>query len=145
MASCTFFGHHDCPETIRPKLREAIVDMIVHSHVDMFYVGNHGYYDAMVRSLLRELQTAYPQIGYAVVLAYLPGKNTENEDFSDTMLPEGIENTPRRFAISWRNKWMVNHSGYVIAYVTHDWGGAWQFTAYAEKHGKTVRNLAEDQ
>ena len=136
--SCTFFGHHNCPEHIRPKLRETIIDLILNKNVDMFYVGNHGHFDSMVRSILRELQTAYPQIGYAVVLAYMPGKAAEGEDYSDTMLPEGIERVPKRFAISWRNNWMLEHSEYVVAYVTHSWGGAAQFVEKAEKHRRKV-------
>ena len=30
----------------------------------------------------------------------------------NTLLPEGIENVPPRFAISWRNKWMLERSDY---------------------------------
>ena len=138
MAACTFFGHHDCPEYIRPKLRETIIDLILNENVDMFYVGNHGHFDSMVRSILRELQTAYPQIGYAVVLAYMPGKPAEGADYSDTMLPEGIERVPKRFAISWRNNCMLEHSDYVVAYVTHSWGGAAQFVEKAGKRGRKV-------
>ena len=138
--SCTFFGHHDCPEHIRPKLRETIIDLILNENVDMFYVGNHGHFDSMVRSILRELQTAYPQIGYAVVLAYMPGKQVEGytDNYADSMLPEGIESVPKRFAISWRNNWMLEHSNYVVAYVTHYWGGAAQFVEKAEKRGRKV-------
>lgn len=141
MAACTFFGHHDCPEYIRPKLRETIIDLILNENVDMFYVGNHGHFDSMVRSILRELQTAYPQIGYAIVLAYMPGKHSEGENYSDTMLPEGIERAPKRFAISWRNNWMLEHSDFVVAYVTHSWGGAAQFVEKAEKCGRKVIQL----
>lgn len=138
MANCTFFGHHDCPEHIRSKLRKVIIDLILNDNVDMFYVGNHGHFDAMVHSILLELQTAYPQIGYAIVLAYMPGKPAEGEDCSDTMLPEGIERVPKRFAISWRNNWMLEHSEYVVAYITHSWGGAAQFVEKAEKRGRKV-------
>lgn len=144
MAACTFFGHHDCPEYIRPKLRETIVDLIRNENVDLFYVGNHGSFDSIVRSTLRELQTAYPQIGYAVVLAYMPGKQSEGytDDYADTMLPEGIENVPKRFAISWRNKWMMEHSEFAVVYVTRSWGGADQFAELAARKGKTMINLA---
>lgn len=60
----------------------------------------------------------------------------------NSMLPEGIETVPKRFAISWRNKWMLNQSDYVITYVTHSWGGAAQFAEMAEKQHKRVINLA---
>ena len=49
MSACTFFGHRDCPETIRPALRRLLVDLIENRNVDMFYVGNQGGFDYMVR------------------------------------------------------------------------------------------------
>ena len=145
MANCTFFGHRDCPESIKPKLREALVDLITNQGVDMFYVGHQGQFDAMVRSTLHELKREYPQIDYAVVLAYMPGKKTEYDDYSDTMLPEGIESVHPRYAISWRNNWLLRHSDYVITYITHPWGGAFQHTEKAKKQGKVVINLASPQ
>ena len=145
MSACTFFGHHDCPAEIKPKLRKAIIDLIEQQGVDCFYIGNHGAFDRMACSCLRELSQEYPQICYSVVLAYLPQKHDEfdKRDFSDTILPEGIETVPRRFAISWRNRWMLERSEYVVAYVTCDWGGAAQFAELAEKKGKKLIKLAK--
>ena len=141
MAVCTFFGHRECPDTIKPKLREVLVDLIENHGVDMFYVGNQGHFDAIVRSSLRELQKEYPQIGYAVVLAYMPGERNDYYDYSDTMLPEGIESVHPRYAISWRNNWLLKESDYVVTYITHSWGGAAQYATKAKKQGKTVINL----
>ena len=141
MAACTFFGHRECSDAIKPKLREVLVGLIVNHGVDMFYVGNQGLFDAIVRSTLRELQKEYPQIGYAVVLAYMPGEKNDYDDYSDTMLPEGIESVHPRYAISWRNDWLLKESDYVVTYITHSWGGAAQYATKAKKQGKTVINL----
>ena len=140
MSVCTFFGHRDCPETIRPKLRAALVELIEERGVDSFYVGNHGTFDRMVRSLLRELSERYPHIRYSVVLAYVPQRWDEfdQRDFSDTMVPEGVETVPPRFAIAWRNKWMLREADYVVTYITHGWGGAAQYAEMAERWGKTI-------
>ena len=142
--ACTFFGHHDCPSSIKPKLHEVLIDLIENQSVDTFYVGNKGAFDRLVRSVLRELVPEYPQINYAVVLERMPGKQNEDypEDFLDTILPEGIEEAPPRFAIVWRNKWMLSQSDYVVTYITHPWGGAAQFAEMAERQKKTVINLA---
>ena len=136
-----FFGHRDCPETMRPKLREVLVDLITNHDVDMFYVGHQGQFDAYVHSELKRLKQEYPQISYAVVLAYMPGQRTEYDDYSDTMLPEGIEAVHPRYAISWRNKWMLDRSDYVVTYITHTWGGAYQYARKAIGQGKNVINL----
>ena len=145
MSACTFFGHRDCPESIKPQLREMLVNLIENHAVDTFYVGNQGGFDYMVCALLRELSQQYPHISYSVVLAYLPTRRDEFDtyNFSDTMLPEGIEAVPKRFAISWRNKWMIRHSDFVVTYIVRSWGGAAQFAEAAEKQGKTILRLGD--
>ena len=144
MSACTFFGHRDCPSSIEPKLREVLIDLIENHAVDVFYVGQQGAFDRIVRSVLKELLSIYPHIRYAVVLERLPLKRDEFDslDYSDTMLPESIETVPPRFAISWRNKWMLKRSDYVVTYITHSWGGAAQFTESAQRQNKQVINLA---
>ena len=144
MASCTFFGHRECPDAIKTQLRAVLTDLLTNHDVDMFYVGNQGQFDAIVRGVLRELKKEYPQINYAVVLAYMPGKQTEYDDYSDTMLPEGIESVHPRYAISWRNNWMLRQSNYVVTYITHSWGGAAQFAEKANRQKKTVINLKQE-
>ena len=140
MSSCTFFGHRECPDSIKIKLREVLIELITNHDVDMFYVGNQGQFDSIVLSILRELKKKFPQINYAVVLAYMPGKQTEYDDYSNTMLPEGIESVHPRYAISWRNNWMLKQSDYVVTYITHSWGGAAQYTEKARNEGKTIFN-----
>ena len=143
MASCTFFGHRECPDSIKTQLREVLIDLVTNHNVNMFYVGNQGQFDAIVRSVLRELKKEYPQIDFAVVLAYMPGKQTEYDDYSDTMLPEGIESVHPRYAISWRNNWMLGQSDYVVTYITHSWGGAAKYAARAKCQGKCIYSLVE--
>ena len=94
-----------------------------------------------MHSELKKLKQEYPQINYAVVLAYMPSKKTEYDDYSDTMLPEGIEPVHPHYAISWRNNWMLKQSDYVVTYITHTWGGAYQYARKAGKNKKKVVNL----
>ena len=107
----------------------------------MFYVGHQGLFDAYVHGELKKLKQEYPQINYAVVLAYMPGKKSEYDDYSDTMLPEGIESVHPHYAISWRNNWMLKLSDYVVTYITHSWGGAARYANKARIQGKYVVNL----
>ena len=136
MKTCTFFGHRDCPETVKPHLRKVLVDLIVREGVDTFYVGNQGQFDAIVHSVLRELEQVYPEICYCVVLAYLPGKNARYHN--RTILPEGIEAVHPRYAIDWRNRWMLQRADFVVTYTTHSWGGAARYVQKAKRMGKTV-------
>ena len=141
MASCTFFGHRECPDSIKSKLREVLIDLITNHDTDMFYVGNQGRFDAIVRSILQELKNEYSHINFAVVLAYIPEKQIGDDNYADTMLPEGIESVHPRYAIAWRNNWMLQQSEFVVSYVIHSWGGAAQFTSKAQKRGKTIIDL----
>ena len=141
--TCTFFGHRYVPKEIEPTLRSTLIDLIENHGVDLFYVGNHGDFDAMVRRTLRELSAKYP-IWYHVVLAYMPEKRDEYRltDYSDTILPEGIESVPKRFAITYRNRWMIDKADFVVTYVVHDAAsGAAQFKKLAERKGKKVVSL----
>lgn len=144
MASCTFFGHRDCPDTIRPALKQALTGLITRQGVTSFYVGNQGRFDALALSVLRELKRMYPQIGYRVVLAYFP-TTAGHLPSAETIFPEGIERVPPRFAIAWRNRWMLKRCGYVVSYVTRSTGGAAQFTRSAVRQGKTVLSLAKQK
>ena len=106
MCVCTFFGHRDCPNTIKPLMREVIIDLIENQNVDTFYVGQQGSFDFLARSVLAKLADEYPHIRYSIVLARLPQQNKTYDplDASNSLLPEGIENVPPRFAINWRNE-----------------------------------------
>ena len=137
----TFFGHKDTPKEIEPTLRTTLVDLIENHGATEFYVGNNGNFDTMVRRQLENLSQTYP-ITYNVVLAYIPTKKSEYDDFTNTLLPEGIETIPKRFAISYRNKWMINQADVVVTYVTHSFGGAAKFKAMAERQRKTVIELS---
>lgn len=145
MSACTFFGHRDCPDSLKQSIRAVIIDLITSYGVDMFYVGHQGGFDRLVRSVLREVTQEYPRVRYAVVQAYMPSEHSVLGDTSDTMLPEGIELVHPRYAISWRNNWMLQKSDFVVAYVAHSWGGAAQYVQKAVRSGKTVINLYHSQ
>lgn len=127
---CVFFGHGDCPASIKSSLFETIKDQIERGTLQ-FYVGNHGNFDRIILSCLRELKVLYPEIRYSVVLAYLP-KNPNSYQPDETIFPAEMESAPRRFAIDFRNRWMVNHADLVIAYITRSFGGAAKFVNVAK-------------
>ena len=139
--TATFFGHKDTPKEIEPTLRSTLIDLIENKNITVFYVGNNGNFDTMVRHQLEDLSQTYP-ITYSVVLAYLPTEKNKYDDLTHTIYPEGLETVPKRFAISWRNKWMIQQSDIVVTYVTHSFGGAAQFKEMAVKQSKNVVELS---
>ena len=137
----TFFGHRDAPKEIEPTLRTTLINLIEQENAREFYVGNNGNFDAMVRRQLEDLSKVY-EINFTVVLAYLPEDRREHDNLANTIYPEGIESVPKRFAISWRNKWMLKQADTVITYVTHPSAGAWEFERLAVKLGKRVIKIS---
>lgn len=140
---CAFFGHRDAPIEIRNKIKETVINLIEGRDVTKFYVGNNGDFDRMALSVLKELSEMYPQIDYCVVYAYLPEKG--GEDFEHTIYPEGIETVPKRFAVDYRNRWIVRQTDIVVAYVRRSFGGAAKFVDMAERKALDIINLYIDK
>lgn len=143
--ACCFFGHHDAPENIKEMIADHVKEEIKNGETE-FFVGTHGHFDMMTIRVLREMKEAYPHIIYSVVLAYMPDASPDEYSFikpEETIFPDGLESVPRKFAILWRNDWMLKQSDTVICYAKHSFGGAGKFTEKAIKQKKRVINLAE--
>ena len=136
---CTFFGNRDASDAVRSILYDTVSKLINERNVTEFYVGNNGNFDRLVLSVLKELNKRYPDIKYYVVYAYLPQKDDEN--FLHTIYPEGIENVPKRFAIDFRNKWMLDRANILVTYVKNKFGNSYKLSALAVKKGKDVINI----
>lgn len=71
----------------------------------------------------------------------MPNKNDNPDERS--ILPEGIETVSRRFAINYRNKWMLTKSDIAVTYVTHNFGGAYLFKGLTEELEKSIIELSK--
>ena len=141
----TFFGHRKVHEDIYSVLLKTIVDLIENHNATIFYVGHEGDFDFMVRKILKMLSPEYPEIRYAVMLAYFPWQRIVEypEDYSDAVYAEELEKVPKPFAIDRRNRLMLSYAHTVVTYVKRTDGGAAKFQALAMKQGKQVINIAE--
>lgn len=141
--TCCFFGHKDVTRDLSEDLT-AVLTKLIAEGVDSFLVGNQGNFDNIVLHTLRQMKKNYRHITYHVVLAYMPGSKKDWFPYEamETYYPEGLETVHPRFAISWRNRWMIKESDVVVTYITHSWGGAAQFVELAERMHKRVINVA---
>lgn len=152
MKICCFAGHANIPnkEEGKIKLRTEIINLIENEKVTTFYSGGKGDFDWLCAKAVDELRKDYPFIKSYWVLSYMPKEKDDYTEsvskiFDDTVYPN-IENVPQRFAIVKRNKWLVNNSDFLIAYVEHDWGGAYKTLEYAEKRRKIkIINIAKER
>lgn len=64
------------------------------------------------------------------------------KEMYDSIIYPEIEDKPLRFAIVYRNRYIVESSDIIIAFIQHKSGGTYKAVRYAEKIGKAVNNLA---
>lgn len=136
----TFCGHRDilCSEKLTRNLRFVLCDLISQG-ADEFLLGGYGTFDSMAAMAVRELKSTYPHIRSTLVLAYLD-RDYNAELYDDTIYPL-LERVPLRYAISQRNRWMVDTADVVVSYVIHSYGGAATTLRYAEQKKKRVIHL----
>lgn len=144
MSCCTFSGHRDAPDSVLPKLRNVIYELILYKNADTFLVGNSGNFDRMVQCVLRSIAADCASIHYSVVLPMLPAICTGCSVATETVFPHELEGVPKRYSIDRRNRWMLGKSDYVVTYVEHGFGGAAKYKALAVKQRKNVIELAID-
>ena len=104
-------------------------------------LGGYGAFDSLAASVLRKQKKRYPQIELVLVLAYL--KTRQDISYYDSTVYPPLEAVPRRFAISHRNRWMVESTDVIVAYVLHDWGGAATTLQYAKQKKKPIISCAD--
>ena len=114
----------------------AVSESLIEQGAVTFYLGGYGAFDGLAASVLREQKKRYPQIELVLVLAYLNDRR-DTSGYDRTVYPP-LETVPRRFAISYRNRWMVEVSDVVVAYVLHDWGGAATTLRCAKQKAKQI-------
>ena len=136
-----FCGHRDvvCSDDLTRQLKIVLCDLIMEG-ADTFLLGGYGAFDSMAAIVVRELKSKYPHIRSSLVLAYLD-RDYNAELYDDTIFPP-LERVPLRYAISQRNRWMVDTADVVVSYVIHSYGGAATTLRYAEQKKKRVIHLS---
>ena len=144
----TFCGHTqftpttDCFNRIISFLTERVGD----NPADI-YLGGYGAFDLFAYDCCKKYKERNPKVLLWYITPYMPSEDrqeyfkAQRKRYDGIIYPE-IEEKPKKFAISYRNKWMVDKADWVIAYVMRTWGGAYSTYQYAKKKGKEVLNLA---
>lgn len=133
----TFCGHSEVfhPKEVRAWLYET-VEQLIGQGADMFLLGGYGAFDRIAASVVWDLKQKYPHVQSVLVKPYLAREMDESQ-YDWTVYP-ALETIPPRYAISHRNRYMVEEADLVIAYVLHGWGGAAQTLEYAKQKRKTI-------
>ena len=145
----TFCGHADFHKT--PELESHMLALLKEHVGDTpaeFYLGGYGGFDGFAFEMATRYKIDHPQVSLIFVTPYMSEEYqrnhlTEATARYDAILYPPLEQIPPRFAITHRNRYMVEIADLVIAYVTRQRGGAYQALRHALRKGKSVLNLSE--
>lgn len=135
---CFFIGHREASEEIYPVLYAAVEQHIVEYGVTEFIVGHYGGFDRLAASAVKAAKHSYPEVRLILLLPYYPAERPilTPDGFDGTFYPPGMESVPRKVAIVRANRYVVDHVGYLIAYVWHPASNARELVEYAKRREK---------
>ena len=149
--SCFFIGHREADERLLPGLELIIDRLITEAKVRYFYVGGYGGFDRIAATAVKRAKQKYPDITLMLVLPYHPAERAipTPDGFDGTYHPEGLENTPRRYAIVRTNQIMVDNSDWLVCYVQHGASNSRNLLEYAQRRAQKkflqITNICEGE
>ena len=144
-------GHREADECLLPRLGLVIDRLITGENVRYFYVGGYGGFDRIAAAAVKRAKQKYPDTTLMLVLPYHPAERTVStpNGFDRTYHPEGLENTPRRYAIVRTNQIMVNTCDWLVYYVRHGASNSRNLMEYARRREKKgliqIINIGESE
>ena len=141
----------ETPDRVYPTLLETIERHITEYGVSEFVVGQYGNFDRLVIRALSQAKRAHPDITLMLMTPYYPVNRKVDlpEEFDALFYPPDLETVPKRLAIVRANRYMVERSDFLIAYVRHPASNARELLEYAgtgKRKGKIhITNLADEQ
>ena len=135
MPTCFFIGHREAPDTLLDELSAEVERHITEYGVTEFVVGKYGRFDALAAKCVKASKRRHPEVTLTLILPYHPydRPTPTPPGFDGTFYPPGMETVPKRAAIIRANRYMVEHSEYLIAYAWHPASNAWNLVEYAQR------------
>ena len=135
MSICFFIGHREAPDALLDELTAEVERHITEYNVTEFVVGKYGRFDALAAKCVKAAKKRHPEVTLTLLLPYHPydRPTPTPPGFDGTFYPPGMETVPKRAAIVRANRYMVEHSNYLIAYVWHSVSNARDLLEYARK------------
>ena len=148
MNTCFFIGHREASEELFPVLTEVVERHIIEYNVNDFVVGQYGNFDKLAAKAVRVVKKRHPTVTLTLLLPYHPYDRPipVPKGFDRTYYPPGMETVPKRAAIVQANRYMVDNSTHLIAYVWHPGSNARNLLEYAQTKSRNrmirIENLA---
>ena len=153
--TCCFTGHRDIPKEERAQIYQRakrIIRQLYNRGVRYFGVGGAIGFDSMMAQLLMELREKdLPDIKIILVKpfeGYTNRWSMEQKQQYEALLSRYdkvvcVSDFPSRQAYLARNRHLVKHSAFCIAYCTRTTGGTAYTVEFARQQGLTIYNVAE--
>lgn len=135
--TCFFIGNRNAPDSIIEQLTEVVEQHITEYGVTTFTVGHRGSFDRKVIKVLAETKKRHKDLELYLLAPYaLNQKIDPPQGFDGTLYPDGLEKVPYRFAIVQANRYMIQHSDYLISYCRMYISNTRNFVEYAQRREK---------
>lgn len=142
----TFCGHSDfCATQEYEEQMRSFFEETVGDQRAALYLGGYGGFDQFAYRCGKEYQKSHPNVELVFVTPYLDERHhlSDHAQHYDAIVYPELEQVPPRFAIVHRNRWMVGRADWVVAYVTRQFGGAYQTYRYSKQKKKNIYLLSE--
>ena len=149
--SCFFIGHREANERLLPRLELMIDRLITEENVRYFYVGGYGGFDRVSANAVKCIKQKHPDITLMLVLPYHPAERPTEAPigFDGTYHPDGLESTPRKYAIVRTNKIIIDSCDWLVCYVRHGASNSRNLLEYAgrraDKERIQIKNIWEGE
>ncbi len=141
MKRCFFIGHRDPCDELLPQLMQIIEHHIIIYGVEEFIVGVHGGFDRIALKALALSKERFPSIRIYLLTAFHPAiyPLTTPPYTEGALYPPDMERVPPRYAIVHANRYMINHTDFLIANLKYAPSNTATFIRFAQKkHGVTI-------
>ena len=108
-----------------------------------FLLGGYGGFDNFALRCAKQYKLSHKNVSLIFVTPYMTQSYQKNRlsylmsEFDSIIYPE-LENVPPKFAITYRNKYMVDTTDIIFTYIRRSYGGAYSAYSYAKKKNKTI-------
>ena len=143
-----FCGHSDYIKNSNDEknILEILESNLKNTTID-FFLGEYGSFDLFAYECAKKFKENHTAVNLIFITPYISEQYQKNHiDYKkgrfDMILYPPLENVPLKYAISHRNRWIVEKADIIIAYITHKYGGAYTMYQYAKRKNKKIYNIA---
>jgi len=143
---CFCFGHRTAPDHLLSVLIDEAERHVREFGVQEFVVGHYGAFDTLAARAVQAVKAHCGDVRLTLLLPYYPtARPFSLPDCFDGSLYPPIERVPKRLAIVCANRWMVDHSDFLISFVRYPGSTARELLEYARRRARrgelTITNL----